>query len=231
MQTSPITLALELSQRHGSVAMMNKDGVIKCIEVESGSREKDELFPAIESISSSLQITPIDIELVVVSIGPGGFTGLRSAVSIAKMIALSANADIVAVESAVVTAVSSNKGQGPFIVISCIKRNQCWLSRVEKIEGNWTCNASITPIDIVQANLNGSKVVFVDEFLDEDVHGSLKKNSVEILSNTVQATALLTVGVEMYKAGVVCAPSALLPLYPGEPEAVRVWKERQAPPA
>jgi len=210
--------------------MMNNKGAIESSVVESGSRDKDDLFPAIESISSVLNISPIDLELVVVSIGPGGFTGLRTAVAIAKMVALSASADIVAVESAIVTAESSNKGNGPFIVISCVKRNQCWLSRVEKTNGHWECEASITPIDAIHTKIHGCTTVFADEFLNEGSRVLLKDLSVEIQPNTVHATALLKVGVEMYIGGARCEPSSLLPLYPGEPEAVRAWKERQAPP-
>ena len=148
---------------------MNKEGIIASRTVESGRRDEDANFSQksnpLQANYTSLQV---DLELVVVSIGPGGFTGLRTSVAIAKMIALATHAEIVPVESAIVTAVSSNAGEGPFLVISCVKRNQCWLSRVEKINNCWECEASMTPMDAVQSNTNvGLRAIFADEFLSD----------------------------------------------------------------
>ncbi len=230
MQVHSTTLALELSQRLGSIAMMNKEGTVASRTVESGRRDEDELFPEIESVATELHISPVDIELVVVSIGPGGFTGLRTSVAIAKMVALAAHAEIVPVESAIVTAVSSNAGEGPFLVASCVKRNQCWLSRVEKINNRWECEASMTPIDAVQSKTNGVSTIFADEFLNHKTRDRIEEHGVKVVPNNVDVNALLEVGLEMFNRGERCDPASLLPLYPGQPEAVRVWKERQIPP-
>jgi hypothetical protein len=88
----------------------------------------------------------------------------------------------------------------------------------------------MTPIDAVQSKTNGITTIFADGFLNENGRGTGEDASIETEQNIVDATSLLKVGLEMFRNGAQCDPASLLPLYPGEPEAVRVWKERQAPP-
>ena len=79
------TLSLELSQRFGSIAVRCANGETVVRDVTSGKRDDDDVMPAIESAMKELDLQPTDITLVIVSIGPGGFTGLRTATTIAKM--------------------------------------------------------------------------------------------------------------------------------------------------
>ena len=71
MTTYPITLSLELAHSTGSIAMMNDNGDVECRNVNIGKREEDDIFPSMEKLSRALSITPLHMELVVVSSGPG----------------------------------------------------------------------------------------------------------------------------------------------------------------
>lgn len=228
MASYPNTLALELSGRHGSVSMMNKSGEIKTASIQIGDREKDAVFPAIDELSSFLKISPKEIELVVVSIGPGGFTGLRTSVAIAKMISLASGASIVSVETAIVTVQQSSHKRGPFLVLSSVKGDQFWLSKVVKDNGHWTCtskNSSSSELDSEMVDING---VFADEFLPVGARSIIERHEVPINQCSPEANTLLHVGLHLFTAGVCTEPTELLPLYAREPEAVRVWQARKS---
>ncbi len=226
MSTHPITLSLELSQLGGSVAMMNSSGDIESATILGEGNKTDDVFPSIVSTAELLHISPNEIELVAVSIGPGGFTGLRTSVSISKMIALSTRAKLVSVESAIVTASQGDVGDGPFFVISSVKNENFWLSLVQKKDGVWMCDSAITTTSELLDKTDTVYAAFVDDFLPSDTKCLFEKNNTPLYPSRPDATTLLHLGVELFTSGVVVDPHHLLPIYPREPEAVRVWKTR-----
>lgn len=228
MPSFPSTLALEFSQRDGSIAMMNSEGKIECKSVSSLKREEDDTFSTIDEIKKKLQMSASDVELVIVNTGPGGFTGLRTSVSIAKMISLANNATIVPVEAAVVCAEHANIGDGPFLVISSVKRKQFWLSKVQQTGIGWECESANSTASDVNMKLVGIQTVFADEYIPEDAQHLIEKHGVAIHPIALSATALLRVGVGLFHAGISVDPSQLLPTYSREPEAVRKWKTKDS---
>lgn len=70
----------------------------------AGERHDDQLMPAIQRLMQRAGFEPKALEVVVCSIGPGGYTGLRIASAAANMIALATGARLVAVPSAWVAA-------------------------------------------------------------------------------------------------------------------------------
>ncbi|MDP7004646.1 MAG: hypothetical protein QF718_00335 [Phycisphaerales bacterium] len=226
LSTYPTTISLELSQQFGSVAMMNGTGETKVERVHVNNQEVDEVLPTIDMVSKKLEIVPQNIELVVVSIGPGGFTGLRTSTAISKMIALASGAKIVPVESAISIANQSNVGDGPFFVISSVKDDSFWLSLVTKIDGEWVCKSKNTSTQSISENIGNIHTVFADEYLPEETKIMIEQHGVPILPSKTDALTLLRIGVGLYKEGKTIDPTVLLPMYPRVPEAVRVWKTR-----
>jgi tRNA threonylcarbamoyladenosine biosynthesis protein TsaB len=89
----PLILAIETSGRIGSVALGIGRQVLGDKTFSTPVKHSCELFPAINNLLTNFGKTPDDIEHIYVSIGPGSFTGLRLAVTFAKIMHL-ANADI-----------------------------------------------------------------------------------------------------------------------------------------
>jgi tRNA threonylcarbamoyl adenosine modification protein YeaZ len=108
----PILLAIETSQRVGGVALRNRrTGAIDVEMLRAHKRHDDDLLPAINRLFHRLHCSPRDLKggAVGVSIGPGGFTGLRIAVTTAKMLAETLDAQLLAVPSALVAAESLDR--------------------------------------------------------------------------------------------------------------------------
>jgi len=96
---SPVILAIETSGRMGSVAIAQGEELLGESRFTGPMRHSAEVFPAIVGLLERFGKKPVDIEQVYISVGPGSFTGLRIAVTIAKTMALANNVGIIAVDT------------------------------------------------------------------------------------------------------------------------------------
>jgi tRNA threonylcarbamoyladenosine biosynthesis protein TsaB len=92
-------LALETTDKLGSVAALDDDKVIQAQGLSRSQRSAQSLIPATRTLLENIVWRPQEVELVGVSIGPGSFTGLRVGVTAAKVFAFAVGADILAVNT------------------------------------------------------------------------------------------------------------------------------------
>ena len=227
MNSTPITLSLELSQQIASVAMSTPTGRVLELNIDNSCRKEDSVMPSIQKLASELNIAPDSLELVVISIGPGGFTGLRSAVAIAKMISLVSGAAIVPIETALSVAHNANIGPGPYFVVSGVKQDTFWLSKVHNKNNTWFCESAPSSSLELEESIHTVKALFGDSYLPKSVSALCVSEGIQIHESAVSAKSLLSLGVQLFKndKDTTVNPLELLPLYPREPEAVRLWKE------
>ena len=93
------TIAIETSGLIGSVAAGLGDNLLAEKTFSDRLRHSTELLVTIDTLCKQLKWQPTDIERLYVSAGPGSFTGIRIAVTMAKTIAFALNTTIVAVPS------------------------------------------------------------------------------------------------------------------------------------
>jgi tRNA threonylcarbamoyladenosine biosynthesis protein TsaB len=91
----PLILAVETSGRLGSVALAAGEKLLGEKQFSGPMRHSTEIFPDIVGLLERFNKKPADLEQVYISIGPGSFTGLRIAVTIAKSMALANQAKLV----------------------------------------------------------------------------------------------------------------------------------------
>ena len=99
MGKEPVALAVETSSRIGSIALGFGDKIIGETSFSGFMKHSAEIFPDIMKLLSSSDIKPNQIEHIYISNGPGSFTGLRIAATIAKMMFLAGPIKIVTVDS------------------------------------------------------------------------------------------------------------------------------------
>jgi tRNA threonylcarbamoyladenosine biosynthesis protein TsaB len=95
----PLILAVETSSRVGSVALAQGPHLLEESGFSAPMQHSAEIFPAIERLLQRYGCTPQEIDQVHISIGPGSFTGLRIAVTLAKIMHLANGARIVTIDS------------------------------------------------------------------------------------------------------------------------------------
>jgi tRNA threonylcarbamoyl adenosine modification protein YeaZ len=99
MTHNPLILAIETSSRIGSVAIAVGKNILAETTFSAPIRHSAEIFPAIGDILDRFSRKPGNIEQIHISAGPGSFTGLRIAVTLAKTMHLANAAKIIAVDT------------------------------------------------------------------------------------------------------------------------------------
>jgi tRNA threonylcarbamoyl adenosine modification protein YeaZ len=107
----PLILAVETSSRVGSVALARGSVLLAETLFSAPLQHSAELFPAMSGLLNRFDCAPEDIAQVHIAVGPGSFTGLRIAVTTAKMAHLANAAAIVTVNS--LDVIAANVGDGP----------------------------------------------------------------------------------------------------------------------
>ncbi len=257
-----LTLAIEISnpsatekasRQPGAGVALGRIGNAAAVEplgvepVETGSRDADDLLPAIDRLARRVGVTPQQIERVAVSVGPGGFTGVRMAVAAAKMIAWASGARCVAVPSALVAAEGVRQRlvdhaaprPATLIVALASKHDSAWLHALRlapdtknAAQAKMLC-AELGDADRL-AELFGSRtggtpvprstdiVLIADRFLPAPMRGAAESAHVRIEPSAFDAAHVLTLAAALP----AITPDELLPLYPREPDAVRLWRQR-----
>ena len=98
--SDPIALAVETAGRVGSLCLRDRDGETELVTLDpAGRRNARTLVPEAVALCERHGLRLADVGLVIVAVGPGSFTGLRTGVTFAKTLAFAAGADAVAVPS------------------------------------------------------------------------------------------------------------------------------------
>lgn len=99
MKEKSLILAVETSSRIGSVAIALNGKMLGETVFSSPLRHSAEIFPAIRNLLDQFNLNPGQIEHIYISGGPGSFTGLRIATTLAKIMHLAHSAKIVTVDT------------------------------------------------------------------------------------------------------------------------------------
>ncbi len=92
-------LALETTERSGSLAAATDGNLLAELSLEGTQRSAQSLAPAMIALLRQAGWRPGDVQLVAVSQGPGSFTGLRIGVTTAKVFAYAVGADILGIDT------------------------------------------------------------------------------------------------------------------------------------
>lgn len=92
-------LALETTERIGSIALADEGKLLADIRLPTDLRTAQSLAPAIQQLLGQIGWTPQDVQLIAVTIGPGSFTGLRIGVATAKVLAYAVGAEVLGVDT------------------------------------------------------------------------------------------------------------------------------------
>lgn len=231
----PVMLAIETSQRAGGVAARDASGRVEVEPLASG-RDRDigrgkghdrELMPAIDGLLRRMELRPDELRIVAVSVGPGGFTGLRIAVSVAKMLGEVLGTPLVAVPSALVAA-EPVTSSGPIGVALASKRGEFWLAQLIRADGAWSVTGTPGLVDSDRFDPSGFQALIADAYFPEAARRRCEEAGVPVVDPVFDPAACLTIGTRMWARGETISPEALLPIYPRQPEAVSLWERRAA---
>jgi tRNA threonylcarbamoyladenosine biosynthesis protein TsaB len=237
---NPVSLAIETSGRTGSVAIGTGFEAIEQEFFSGWMRHSVELFPTIEKLLKKHNFTVSDLKQIFITIGPGSFTGLRIAVSTAKMFALATDVKIVAVNTMDVIAQNAdnvvrdnNYKVNRIVTILDAKRKQFYVASYKNSDNGWiktTEDCLMEANDVVKEFADVNDPVYL---LGEGLHYYKDKfdiDGVEVVDDQYwMATAkkAYKVGYKMAQEKLFADPATLRPFYLRRPEAEVNWEKRQ----
>jgi len=198
-------------------------------------RHDDALMPGVARLLREQDRRPSDLQGVGVSIGPGGFTGVRVAVATASMLALSLGIPAHAVPTALVAAwpellrrdAEASRRADPSIIGVALasKGDEAWLALIgpEAPAEDAGRGRMVRAADLAALPPDRSpSMLIADRHLPEAIRAWAEGRGIAIAAPTLSARACLA------SAALVAPrqPGLLAPLYPREPEATRLWRQR-----
>lgn len=217
-------IAIETSSRAGSIATVEDGRVLAEEQFAQGLLHAAGVISIIDRLTS-----PADVSEVYVSVGPGSFTGLRVGITVAKTLALSLGAKIVAVPTADVLVRNAPDNWRHAIIVLDAKRGQIFTARFE--------NNSDEPATVEPAHLDtladmlarsprpvhliGEGIPYHRRFIPDDPGVIVTPEE----RWRPRARAVAEIGWRMSQTGEFVDADKLTPLYIRRPEAEEKWEQ------
>lgn len=228
----PIRVSIETSSRAGGVAVGAGDRLLRAVDFDAGYRQATQLIARLDDVLAEVGVRPAEVEELYIATGPGGFTGLRIGVTVARTWAQAVpGLRCVAVPTAAVVAGQlADESWSHLAVLLNAKADTVHTTyfdrgadgvpaeRAEPPAGMKTA-ARIVAEAPGPALLAGEGLAYVrperDDFTCADPAVAIP---------TAEGT--WRVGRRMAAAGQFVPATQLLPVYARAPEAVRLWEQR-----
>ncbi|MDX2115104.1 MAG: tRNA (adenosine(37)-N6)-threonylcarbamoyltransferase complex dimerization subunit type 1 TsaB [Planctomycetota bacterium] len=219
----PLPAADRQPARAGVAVGLIGQGTVRALACESLPGLDDaQLLPGIDRAVRRAGAKPADLRAIAVSVGPGGFTGLRMAVAAAKMIALATGASCIAVPTARALArrapADAFAARRPVAVCLAWKREDAW---VEVFDGPSAPprSAGLVALRAI-AELDLAALIADGALIETMRQRGFMPAGLPAYEPAFDPVAVLEVAADLPAA----SADALAPLYPREPEAVTKWR-------
>jgi tRNA threonylcarbamoyladenosine biosynthesis protein TsaB len=237
-----LLLAVETSGRKGSVAVGEGEKPLAEMTFSGPMRHSAELFTCVEKILARIGSKITDVGLVSIAAGPGSFTGLRIAVTMAKMMALAADVKILPVNTMEVIAENATDYiQEKKIKINKIasildaKRKHFYVSVFTRIDDKWLRTQKdclIKPTEFVRRFARHQEPIWL---LGEGLvyyRDAFKADGIRFLDEnyfSARAKNVYLLGRQMAKRLSYADPVSLTPYYMRIPQALENWENIDNP--
>ena len=152
--------AFDTSSKALSLAILEDKQVLAETMINIKKNHSITLMPAIDFLMASLDLTPKDLDRIVVAEGPGSYTGLRIAVATAKTLAHTLKIELVGVSS--LQALVPEQAEGLVIPIMDARRNNVYAGFYENAKPVMA-EAHLSFAEVLEKVKDADQVTFVGE--------------------------------------------------------------------
>ena len=217
-------LAIDCSGKELNLGLkFGHDRTVK-LSIEAGHSHGQLIIEKISDLLRSAEIKVEQLEALVVSTGPGSFTGLRIALAAAKGMATALNIPVAGVSLFEIAAFKLNKTEQSVVVIVPFKRDAVFAGEVKS--GDFEISSiEVVPMKQLKSFLSGLEVVscgFNEENISNEIESVLTVGKIGF-----DAADLLQIGNEKLKKGEVSDLVDLEPLYIQKSQAEIKFEQAQ----
>ena len=153
-------LAFDTSSKALSLAILEDKQVLAETTINIKKNHSITLMPAIDFLMTCLDLTPKDLDRIVVAEGPGSYTGLRIAVATAKTLAHTLNIELVGMSS--LLALVPSQQEGLVVPLMDARRNNVYAGFYEN-ENPVLPEAHLSFAEVLEQVKDAEQVTFVGE--------------------------------------------------------------------
>ncbi len=218
----PRFLILETSHRVGTVALALGDAIIGARALDESRRHARDLVPAVKALLTQQGWRARDLSGVIVSRGPGSYTGLRVGLMSAKTLAFATGCALLAIDTFEAIALQAPATHQNVDVIADAQQDNVYVQRF----GTQPEPLSILPLSMWLESALAWHVGVMGPGLE--TFASRLPGELPILPRETWLAApasLLTIGLRRFQNGERDDPFAVEPLYLRASEAERKWEQ------
>jgi tRNA threonylcarbamoyladenosine biosynthesis protein TsaB len=138
-RTTPTLLAFDTATEHLSIALCAR-GEVFAHEAQGGAHASASLIPLILALLAKAGISLRDLDAIAFGRGPGAFTGLRTACSVAQGLALGADKPVLPIDTLLAVAEDARSGatgaQRVWVTMDA-RMNEIYAAQYAFAEGGW----------------------------------------------------------------------------------------------
>ena len=153
-------LAFDTSSKALTLAILEEKQLLAETTINIKKNHSITLMPAIDFLMASLDLTPKDLDRIVVAEGPGSYTGLRIAVATAKTLAHTLNIELVGMSS--LLALVPSQRQGLVVPLMDARRNNVYAGFYENAKPVMP-EAHLSFAEVLEKVTDAEQVTFVGE--------------------------------------------------------------------
>lgn len=224
----PRLLIVETSGRVGQVAVALGPKLLQVRRLDEARRHARDLAPAVAELLAGQGWKPRDLHGVIVSRGPGSYTGLRVGIMSAKTLAYATGCALIAVDTFAAIALQAPEEVLAIDVLADAQQDKLYVQHFQRVDGadGWQAGSALEIVAAADwlrrrtpdAWVTGPGVQVVESRLPEDcrrVPNELREP---------QPQGLLRLGMARYRAGLLDDLWKLEPLYARPSSAEEKWQ-------
>ena len=227
-------LGIDSSGMTATVAIIEDDKLISEFSVNHKRTHSETLMPMIDEIMKASEITPEDLDVIAIAVGPGSFTGLRIGAATVKGFGLALDIPVAAVPTLEGLAMNLWGSDKLVCPIMDARRNQVYTglyhvnTEAELPEAVLDQTACDIEEIIEKINTLGEPVIFLGDGVAQFKDIIEEKAAVSVsfapaMSGLQRAASVASLGLRYHKAGKTVNADDFTPVYlrPSQAERVR----------
>jgi tRNA threonylcarbamoyladenosine biosynthesis protein TsaB len=230
--SEPRILILETSGRIGQVALARGEEMLRRRRLDETRRHARDLVPAVAELLTAEHWQPKDVQAVIVSRGPGSYTGLRVGIISAKTFAYVTGCAVLAVDTFTAIAQQAPAEAAHLDVLADAQQEKIYLQSFARLEaGVWAPTAPLRIQGLADWLAGRDRRVWVtgpglQPFASRLPEGTPMASAA---AWDPQPESVLKIGLARYRAGERDDPWTLDPLYLRPSSAEEKWRQHSCP--
>lgn len=226
----PRVLILETSSRTGQVALALGDELRGVRRLDEARRHARDLAPALAELLAEQGWRPRDVHAVIVSRGPGSYTGLRVGIMSAKTFAYAAGCVLLAVDTFAAVALQTPSSVTRVDVMADAQQDKVYVQSFLRSGEGWQASSELAIRKVADWLITREPSVWVSGPGLHKWAGRLPAE-VPLVDRDLwepQPTSLLQIGLARYRVGERDDPWHVEPLYLRPSSAEEQWGRRSS---